>query len=517
MVRIPFLLVFAFAILSAFLCCGRPNSDSFKVAVLGDLREVSPFYLSVAVSSQITKDSLIIDLAKSKKFVTLAKELSPAILRVGGSSANFLTYDPSSESGHESGARKTDFNDDYEADENDFTNFTITAEDLRQLKEFADSASLTILFDLNQFYRTPENTWDFSNALEIFKDSNDNFKWQLGNEPNSYYYNYKYNFTGTMDAHDYLSLRTQLEKHFDNPEIIGPDVTNPRFRKLSVEDEEEANGLQMKFLNEFLESLKELKMSLTAVSWHHYYLPGVNVTVEDYTSLETLDMLTWQIPQAVELRDKYCPGTPLWLTETSSSVGGGAMNFSNTYIAGFLWLDKLGLAAVEGIDLLARQTLYQKRYALINDIKKDFKPNPDYWLSVLYKRLVGVKVLDIATEGAPKTTRLYGHCQKPGSMSYKPGNVVIFGVNVDHSRSSRVTFDKMSPDHSIQQYLLEPPDNFIQSGDVMLNGKLLEMTSDEELPDLDPHLLSGQELEIPPLSFGFWVVVDAHVQDCETP
>ncbi|XP_064113479.1 heparanase-like [Macrobrachium nipponense] len=515
MARIPFLLVFAFAMLSAFLCCGRPNSDSFRVAVLGELRKVSPFYLSIAVSSQIVKDGLITDLARSKKFVTLAKELSPAILRVGGSSANFLTYDPS---GHGSEIREIDFDDEYETDEeNDFTNFTMTAEGFQHLKEFANAASLTILFDVNQFYRIPENTWDFSNAWDIFKDSDDTFKWQLGNEPNSYYYNYKYNFTGTMDAHDYLSFRTELEKHFDNPEIIGPDVTNPRFPKLSAEDEEESNGLQMKFLKEFLENLKELKMDLTAVSWHHYYLPGANVTVEDYTSLETLNMLKWQIPQAVELRDEYCPDTPLWLTETSSSVGGGAEGFSNTYIAGFLWLDKLGYAAVQGIDLLARQTLYQKRYALINDIRRDFKPNPDYWLSVLYKRLVGVKVLDIATEGSPETTRLYGHCQKPGSASYKRGNVVIFGVNVDHSRSSKIQFDKMSPDHSIQQYLLEAPDNFIQSGDVMLNGILLEMTSDEELPDLEPHLLSGKEIEIPPLSFGFWVVVDAQAQDCKIP
>ncbi|XP_068216755.1 inactive heparanase-2-like [Palaemon carinicauda] len=531
--RVNFLLVLFLAWLSAFLSRGKPNgveSNSFTVLVDGELRKVSPYYLSVALSSQIVKNGLIIDLARSKKFVTLAKALSPAILRVGGSSANFLTYEPSSKSG---GGRPSNLDlkeggdADYEGhanewDENDFTNFTMTAEDFKYLKEFAKDSSLTILFDVNQFYRTPEDTWDSINALDIFNDADESFKWQLGNEPNSYYYNYKYNYTGTMDAADYLSFKTELERYFEEPEIVGPDVTNPRFRNSLYEDgdgedymdKEKVNGLQMKFLDEFLANLK---MKLTAVSWHHYYLPGANVTVEDYTSVETLNMLTWQIPQAVELRDKYCPDTPLWLTETSSSVGGGAKNFSDTYIAGFLWLDKLGLAAVQKIDLLARQTLYQKRYALINDIRKDFKPNPDYWLSVLYKRLVGVEVLKVITDGSPDTTRLYGHCQKPGSTSYKPGNVVIFGVNVDPSKSSKISFKGMTSEHKIHQYLLEPPNQFIQSTDVMLNGKLLEMTPDDQLPDLEPQLLSGQEIEFPPLSFGFWVVVDAHTQDCETP
>ena len=59
--------------------------------------------------------------------------------------------------------------------------------------------------------------------------------------------------------------------------------------------------------------------------------------------------------------------------ESGSAYGGGAPNMSDAFVGGFLWLDKLGVAAVGGVDVVARETLYQSCYALLDP---DLHPNP---------------------------------------------------------------------------------------------------------------------------------------------
>ena len=59
------------------------------------------------------------------------------------------------------------------------------------------------------------------------------------------------------------------------------------------------------------------------------------------------------------------------------------------YVGGFLWLDKLGQAALYNYQVIIRQTFYHGCYALLGE---DLLPNPDFWISALYKKLVSTKV-----------------------------------------------------------------------------------------------------------------------------
>lgn len=59
--------------------------------------------------------------------------------------------------------------------------------------------------------------------------------------------------------------------------------------------------------------------------------------------------------------------------ETSTAYGGGAPDYSNRFVSTFMWLDKLGLAAKNGLDLVVRQSFFKGYYALLYD---DYDPAP---------------------------------------------------------------------------------------------------------------------------------------------
>lgn len=58
-------------------------------------------------------------------------------------------------------------------------------------------------------------------------------------------------------------------------------------------------------------------------------------------------------------------------------------------------------------DIVIRQTLYDGWYSLIDH---KLNPLPDYWLSLLYKRLVGQRAL--AVTSTDTSVRVYSHCTR---------------------------------------------------------------------------------------------------------
>jgi heparanase 1 len=62
--------------------------------------------------------------------------------------------------------------------------------------------------------------------------------------------------------------------------------------------------------------------------------------------------------------------------------------------------------------VVIRQSLYHGCYALIGE---DGQPNPDYWVSHLYKQLVSNYVLNVTGFQFPPSVRVYAHCAKQKS------------------------------------------------------------------------------------------------------
>ena len=120
---------------------------------------------------------------------------------------------------------------------------------------------------------------------------------------------------------------------------------------------------------------------------------GNTATLEDFLDVQYLDYFPKMMKTIWNFLQQNGIQKPLWLGETSSAYGSGAKGISDRYVAGFLWLDKLGMAAYYNYQVIIRQTFYNGCYAIIGH---DLYPNPDFWISALYKTLVSPKVCSTA-------------------------------------------------------------------------------------------------------------------------
>ncbi|KAK3094662.1 hypothetical protein FSP39_004641 [Pinctada imbricata] len=189
-----------------------------------------------------------------------------------------------------------------------------------------------------------------------------------------------YNVTANQLAQDYLNLSSVVKK--EPKQVQGNVLIGPSTIPL----------VQLRVIEFFA----------------NYYLDGRHATLGDFVSPSVLDSLEAQLKTANKIAEKYTPGKKVWMGETSSAWGGGAKNISSSFGAAFMWLDKLGLAAKHNFGGIMRQAFIQGSYALVDP--NTCNPNPDYWLTVLYKKLVGSAVFPVFVDDFTKKIRLYAHC-----------------------------------------------------------------------------------------------------------
>ncbi|XP_063166388.1 heparanase [Candoia aspera] len=498
-------------------------------------RKVSPFFLSVTLDSNLITNPKYITFLGSTKLRTLARGLSPAFLRFGGTKGDFLIFDPQQKPTPEEkifqdflrkqatvdicGFRSAplDFIERLqvqwlfqqklifrEQEKNKYKNITFTRSTLDILYNFANCSNLHLIFGLNALLRKSSSQWDSSNAQLIlnYTDSqNYILSWELGNEPNSFLHKSGIEVNGFQLGQDFIQLRQLLNNyiHYKNAQIYGPDLGRSS-RKHSKA-----------LLKSFLKSGGKV---LDSVTWHHYYIDGRIATRHDFLNPDILDSFKTNAEEVLEIVNSTVPDKSVWLGETSSAFGGGTPNLSNAYIAGFMWLDKLGLSAQLGIDLVMRQVLYGAgNYQLVD---ASFEPLPDYWLSLLYKKLVGTTVLHVAITGLdPKKLRVYLHCTNTHHPRYREGDVTLFALNLYNS-TKHLHVPTYFSNKQIDEYLLLPHGkDELLSRSVQLNGYLLKMPDDETLPVLQGKPLSpGDSLELPGFSYGFYVIRNAKVLAC---
>eukprot|EP00043_Microstomoeca_roanoka_P007641 m.73709 g.73709 ORF g.73709 m.73709 type:complete len:500 (+) comp13911_c0_seq1:101-1600(+) len=476
-----------------FLLTTRDAASALNVTVDLSTAAVAlpPLFLSVTVDSQFVTMNYSDPVLRN---LTLA--LSPAYIRYGGNSHQDLAYNFSSPQGEAAGDTLCT-----EAEAPTATN-VLTPQLWHDIYDFSTATKTEVVFGLNGLTLHDNSSWNPEPALPFLEYVAKHLQfvgWELGNEPDLYY---RRNITVTPEQRgaDFNGLREILSKHFFLTWLMGPDVADPG-----------PDGA--KYMAEFLATVEP--GVLDGATWHQYYGDGATAELWMTSDVSMLDKFLDEASAFNStLRTSKHKDIWLWLGETSNFYGGGSPIVSDTYGAGFMWLDKLGIAARYNISIVCRQTLLGNAYALLD--AETLTPHIDYWLSVLHKRLFSGTVLNVEESlQHGRSLRAYAHCTSSSYPNAQKGAVSMMLLNTDNTTSISVNFSATKLAHS-QMHLfdLQPESNETSATNVLLNGQLLKVVNGV-LPPLTPQVLAAQTtIVVQPTRYLMLVFIDAEAPAC---
>jgi hypothetical protein len=196
------------------------------------------------------------------------------------------------------------------------------------------------------------------------------------------------------------------------------------------------------------------------------------------------------------LRDTYEPGKPMWNTETAEAACGGD-RWAAQFVDSFRYLDQLGDLARLGVQVHMYNTLAASDYGLLDE--KTYAPRPNYWAALLWRRLMGSTVLDSTRVSG---MHAYAHCLRQHS-----GGVTMLAINT-HQEAQEL-------DVPIAGELYVLTATTLESGQVMLNGKRLELGSGDTLPALEGTAFKAGRLTLAPESITFVAFPKAGNASCQ--
>lgn len=420
--------------------------------------------------------------------VRLARALSPAFLRVGGTEADHVYYamnDAPVPPGYE---------------------LVLDRDTWDALHGFTRDARLELFFTINAGpgARDPDGAWRSENAAALLAHARRSEQhvaiWELGNEVNGYWFIHGVSAqpSAARYAADLLEFRRVVERYQPHARIAGPASA---YFPLVGEP-------VRRFLPDVLERAGS---ALDIVSWHYY--PEQSRRCPVATRRAAPDRLLdpgaldearrWALEIATA-RDRYAPAAELWLGETGQAQCGGEPGVSDRYVSGLWWLDQLGSAARQGQAVVVRQALVGADYGLLDP--DTLAPRPDYYNTLLWKKLMGARVLEVRTDGQNPFVRAYAHCGRQ-----VPGSVAVLVLNQHAHRPA--TFRLAPSAAELIRYELSAPD--LASRDLYLEGRPLTLQRGELPPLVGSAVAPTPELiTLGPASYAFFELLGAEAQAC---
>lgn len=243
-----------------------------------------------------------------------------------------------------------------------------------------------------------------------------------------------------------------------------------------------------------------------AVSFHFYgsgsercgKIPVIGFGKEDALSNRWLALIDKAIATTRRLRDQVAADAPLWITETGETACGGNP-WAATFTDVFRFTDQLARSARQGVQVYMHNTLAASDYGLVDDVTHN--PRPNYWAALLWRNFMGTQVLNAGNESG--SLHLYAHCLRDQS-----NGVAVLAINLDQERSRAVQIPAAAQRYTLTQG--GSPD------EAMLNGKVLQLGADNQLPVLSGVAVAAGDLHLLPASINYLVFPEAGNGACQT-
>jgi heparanase 1 len=403
----------------------------------------------------------------------LARSLSPAVLRIGGSQGDLVVYEtPNSPCPPN-------------------TTFCLTMARWAEINEFAAATDLHIAFGLNAMAGRLNKTcplcpWDSTNTADFLAytaaQNWTTLKYlEFGNELTPFVASKTY-------AADLKVLRAVVDRAF-------PDAASRP--KLVANDANPDAG----YLRDILSISGG---AIDVATWHMYVGYGLdpNLSREAWnaTFLDKIRSISGDIVAAVASAPQFSGA--LWVGESALAWHSGREGVTDTFLSSAWWLSALGGLAPTH-DGFCRQTLIGGNYELMN--KTTRAPNPDYYVARLFKDAMGARVLAAASSSA--SVHAFAQCNDGGN-----GGVTVAWINFgDADVAARVDgVGAPAPRAERTVTRASPGDD----ATIALNGNLLAYTpGSNTLPSLAPKLVNdpAAPVVLPAHSLGFTTFFDATI------
>ena len=246
------------SLFTLFLLIDASSSTLFKIDTITHGPSLIDEFLSITIDAGLAGHWNEFDF-NSSSTNTLAKGLSPAFFRYGGTSQDETSYETTDK----------------------LSENTLNMTQLFTLTNFARSNNWKLVFGLNAQQRFVNNTWNPQNArdlmLKIINSGTDDliYGYELGNEPDLYDRHSDFmNVSAEQLSKDFITLyhliHDDVYKHANySPFIWGCDI-----------------AYQFEYFQSFLSNLSSSPSTLQASTWHHYYGNGATWNLSDFINID---------------------------------------------------------------------------------------------------------------------------------------------------------------------------------------------------------------------------------------